>query len=279
MFKHYLITRFNLTTPGWETTKRNERILDEAWYKNRFDLFEKYCLPSVAGQLNQNFTWCILLDIITPDRYRERIRISTGHAKNIRLFYIDGMKEMAQTFQEFLKTDITPGTETIISTRLDNDDMIHRDFVQIVQDIVKRHHSSNQRLVIDLPTGWQLNLEHTLYEVRKIRSSFNPFISVAAPVGDNESVLTRTHQQWSAEKNVISFDQQRLWVEIVHSKNKVNAVRTEIPKSYRFPNEEFGIHSILKREGAYRTFRHNTGMSARKFASIARSRLATLFKK
>ena len=57
MFKHYLITRFNLRADNWDVTKNNEQLLTDEWMDNRMWLFENFCFPSVIGQTNQNFEW------------------------------------------------------------------------------------------------------------------------------------------------------------------------------------------------------------------------------
>ena len=51
--KHYLLTRFNLTFKEWKTSKNGELVLTDKWLKNRFELFENYCLPSVKNQTYQ----------------------------------------------------------------------------------------------------------------------------------------------------------------------------------------------------------------------------------
>ena len=59
-FSHFLITRFNLN--------RTAR-----WLEHRFEVFERYCLPSVAAQTATDFRWLCLFDAATPEPYRRRI--------------------------------------------------------------------------------------------------------------------------------------------------------------------------------------------------------------
>ncbi len=51
-FQRYIITRFNLKVEAWTTTKNDQKVRTEDWLKHRFELFEKYCLPSVVNQKN-----------------------------------------------------------------------------------------------------------------------------------------------------------------------------------------------------------------------------------
>lgn len=48
MTHHYLLTRFNLAL--WQEDKNGQTIDRGEWIRKRLELFETYCLPSVAGQ-------------------------------------------------------------------------------------------------------------------------------------------------------------------------------------------------------------------------------------
>ena len=54
--------------------RRREPIrLDAGWLEKRFDLFERYRLPSVAAQAAGSFHWIVYFDSATPPRLRDRI--------------------------------------------------------------------------------------------------------------------------------------------------------------------------------------------------------------
>ncbi|NOQ92400.1 MAG: hypothetical protein GQ552_06770 [Flavobacteriaceae bacterium] len=64
MFKHFIITRFNLKQEGWNTNKNNKAILTEEWHENRFKLFINFCFSSVRSQTNRNLNgWFFLISI------------------------------------------------------------------------------------------------------------------------------------------------------------------------------------------------------------------------
>ncbi len=91
LFNHYLITRFNLKTANWAVTKNKEALLTEAWMNHRLWLFENFCLPSVAAQVNKDFEWLIYFDLSTPDQYKVQIDKLTAPYDFIHIFYINGM--------------------------------------------------------------------------------------------------------------------------------------------------------------------------------------------
>ena len=77
-YKHYLITRFNLRVQYGCKLKDPDnnpmlRIFDDDYLEERFDIFEKYTLPSVKNQINQNFTWVVLFHKNTPNTFLNRI--------------------------------------------------------------------------------------------------------------------------------------------------------------------------------------------------------------
>ena len=49
---HVILTRFNLPTGGVEGIMRAR----EGWLRERIDLFERYCAPSVAAQRGAEVT-------------------------------------------------------------------------------------------------------------------------------------------------------------------------------------------------------------------------------
>ena len=95
-----------------------------------FKLFETYCLPSVKNQSNQNFAWLVFFDIDTPKHYLNKINIIAENYDNFKPVFIDGFKELGNELQlqiELIQVNID---EFFIITRLDNDDIIHKNFIK-----------------------------------------------------------------------------------------------------------------------------------------------------
>ena len=122
--EHYILTRFNLRL--WtKDKKRNETRTDE-WLKQRFELFEKICLPSIMNQTNQTFKWIVLFDSETPEFYKKKIL----HYQNIcKLFcpcFVEAYKSryFVSVFREEIQKRIEKNTNFLITTYLDNDDAL-----------------------------------------------------------------------------------------------------------------------------------------------------------
>lgn len=216
MFSHYLITRFNLKNPKWDVTKNNETLLTDEWLEHRLWLFENFCLPSVTAQTSTNFTWLIYFDVTTPPAYRSRIEnLIEGH-KNIRLFYIEGMPAFYPEIQKFITTE-TKGQPYLITSRIDNDDCIHKDFIAEVQ---KQFNKQDYR-AIDVIKGYSLQIKPVIMLGKK-EHIFNPFISLIEKNESPKTVWFNDHNLWKKETRITQVTHKRLWMSIIHEKNKVN---------------------------------------------------------
>ena len=113
--KIYIITRFN--APCFPTRKDlAERRLDDTWLRERVRLFKKYCYPSVMNQSFQYFDWIVWCHPDSPDwLIRELTALENSNIK----FIFTG------SYYPYLDTDV----DTLVTVRLDNDDMILEDFM------------------------------------------------------------------------------------------------------------------------------------------------------
>lgn len=215
-FDHYLMTRFNLRNPDWEFTKRNEALLTDEWMEDRMWFFENFCFPSVAGQSNKDFTWLIFFDITTPEKYRKQAaQLAAGHP-NIELHYIDGMPAFYPSIKEIV-TERSASKPYLITSRIDNDDAIHKDFIAEVQ---KKFNKQDYR-AIDIVTGYSLQIKPSVMLGKK-EHIFNPFISLIEKNDDPKTVWANDHHLWKKETRVTQVFHKRLWIAVIHEKNKVN---------------------------------------------------------
>lgn len=131
---HFILTRFNLKL-WWKEDKNHQSIQTEEWLEERFRLFEKYTLPSLKAQTCQNFKWICLFDKDTPTRFKERI-LQYQQDLDTFLPYYCGEKE-TKLFQSYFRhlvyKNADQSQESLLTTYLDNDDALHKDFVKEVQ--------------------------------------------------------------------------------------------------------------------------------------------------
>src|SRR5690554_1070145 len=131
-FQHFLITQFNLRNFWTTEVKDIERWIN--WTKDRIKLFEKYCLPSVLNQRNQNFSWVIFMDRATPAKMVDELKALSGNSSLIQWCFMDGYDDFKENYLNIIRQKINPNTKWIITTNLDNDDALHKDAIQSIQE-------------------------------------------------------------------------------------------------------------------------------------------------
>lgn len=176
-FEHYIITRFNLPIFQAKVAGKESTSCSKEYLQYRFELFEKYCMPSIMNQTCQNFKWLVLFDINTPEEFKQRINELHNKYPNLTPCFLDTNKycevpeeynKLCDNYTEtikkhyptknydlknddmglrkitplFIKDCIKQCSNSIpdyyITTRIDNDDAFHKDMIQIIQDKVKR---------------------------------------------------------------------------------------------------------------------------------------------
>jgi glycosyltransferase involved in cell wall biosynthesis len=234
-FKHFLITRFNLRSEHWGSTKSGLPVLNDEWMEERLILFKKWCLPSVLNQSNKNFEWIIFLDNSTEQRYKVQLSQMIEPWKNILIRYINGDKVFDQEIHKILSKAYA--TDYCITTRLDNDDIVHTDFIDEIQKCAV----GNAPLYIDIPTGYQLALIGSDIAIRNRYNPISTFSSFFASHDHPEHIFSRPNYEWRDFPNKASIE-LRLWVEVVHERNLVNDTKYDSSLTANFKFSDFGIN-------------------------------------
>ncbi|MFZ4672426.1 MAG: glycosyltransferase [Flavobacterium sp.] len=216
MFKHYLITRFNLRADYWDVTKNNEQLLTDEWMNNRMWLFENFCFPSVVGQTNQNFEWLLYFDTNTKEVYQNRIQELVANQPNFKVFFVDAMPSFMPELHNYI-TNESKDKPYLITTRIDNDDSIHIDFINEVQ----KQFNQQEYQAIDFIKGYSLQIEPN-YILGKKEQLFNPFISLIEKNENPKTAFHQDHRFWKRDKKVTQLGEKRLWLSIIHQRNKIN---------------------------------------------------------
>lgn len=240
MYKHFLITRFNLRFDAWETTKNDEAVLSNAWLQHRFELFESFCLPSVMNQTNQNFVWYIFFNTDTPSEYIERINCLSGKYNRIKPIFIDGYSCFYTSLLANIDADVSENDKYIITSRLDNDDAIHMNYINAIQNCFAMQKSC----VVDIVNGYQLILEEGNNIVGMINGKFNPFVSLIESSLKPVTVMAKMHLDWEMAGESISIGDKRLWLMLIHQKNKDNIRCRTFKRINEFNQNEFGFDDV-----------------------------------
>ena len=126
------------------------------------------------------------------------------------------MDALRQDIKDLLvKTD-----EGIITTRLDNDDCVHNDFMITVQ----QQFQNQRETLIEIENGYCLQIDG-LSRLGLASNPLNQFISLIERCDSFKTVKSRPHKLWTkVDKIVVS--EKRLWCQITHDKNVLNKFST-----------------------------------------------------
>jgi len=220
-FTHYLITRFNIKISGYGPERLDSSAMDSSYLQHRLRLFEVYCFPSVKSQIEKKFCWLIYFDEHTDPEVLEHVQQLTGGEIAILLLRVPDFEHMLSDIRERIRSS---PTSYVITTRLDNDDIISHNFMAAIQ----QHFVQSDRMVINFTKGFEIDLN--LHYIKKWKDrKKNQFISLIEK-RDAEKVSTIygfPHYAIPADIPVRGIEDEYQWAYTRHSFNfspqKINA--------------------------------------------------------
>lgn len=255
--RYYILTRFNIRL--WTKDKKGNPTQTEAWLKKRFDLFEQFCLPSIANQSVKDFKWIVLFDSETPEAYRKKIDEYARKCEQFTPHYVaptEG-RYFVRIFQRIILNDIKLG-DWVITTYLDNDDALRYDYVEEVKRLVGqvRNHT-----FISFKYGIQYFTELNI--ATRVLYKNNHFLSLVEKYEEN--VHLRTVMGYGSHIHVghykgtealfIETPENEKWIELVHDTNMDNDVRmtfdTHLITDLKKLKNDFGIKLELSKNSTF----------------------------
>ena len=283
-FEHYIVTRFNLPIFQAKVGGESSKSCDRAYLQYRFDLFEKYCMPSIVNQTCQNFKWLVLFDANTPQTFKDRAwELHAGYNNLIPCFLdledyssisqeyqdlsleydtivnhyypsrsldldVDREKNLRKVTPQFIMDSIKKYSKEhpdyYITTRIDNDDAFHKDFVKIVQERFSR---DPKHVVYDYVYSYKYILnEGIVYRYPLQNGHFLTLVEPANKVF--QSILYWNHLYIDKFVDVEHIYQQPLQTELIHGNNVVNdftelSIRGMIYALSHFRMKDFGYRN------------------------------------
>jgi hypothetical protein len=217
---HVLLTRFNLPSVGVESIIRAR----EGWLRERVELFERYCLPSVRGQTNQQFHWLVYLDPESPTWLKDRIaRLSADGIFTARFRTSVSRKELVSDLRSMSGAD----RGELLTTNLDNDDALANDFVERLQRAAPPHGAAAIYLVDGLIKSGSRVFRRT--------DRRNAFCSVRETWEAPVTCWADWHNLLGERMAVLELDGEPAWLQVIHDFNVSNRVRGRrvAPEPYR----------------------------------------------
>lgn len=219
---HIILTRFNLPPEGRESKVRQS----PNWLADRFELFECYCLPSLLAQSDSNFVWFLFFDIQTPTEFKERAKTLMEDNPCIKIFWVTSAP--IEFIRECIFDANTNNATTLLTTRLDNDDSLNRDFVSKLHKVVTQEAMGSTPQVLNYDNG-------TVIKGNRVYShedKSNAFTSLVEPLNDSPHTIWRyQHTQLNRFGKIHHILDANMWLQVVHGANISNRIR-----GYRIDN-------------------------------------------
>ncbi len=269
-FNHFLLTIFNVKRikprfSGLEklhaSLNRKEFILNgkkvldnpetpirlnEEYLETRFRLFEKFCLPSVRSQSNQNFKWLVFFDTLTPENCKKRIERYSPDYSNFVPIYINEYNDVI-VIKNAIADNFKDNPEYLITSVLDNDDAICRDYVKLVQE----EFNEQKFTAITFPYGYVWKEPSGKIYLRKYLS--NPFISLIESTDNFQTVYHVPHQEYVPRYSKLgllkSIETKPTWMQVIHGSNVRNRVEGIRKQRKKVVNDfSINVENLLRDE-------------------------------
>ena len=210
-YRYIVLTRFNLQYDLQSTLHIQPAYLD-----NRLSLFEKYCLPSMQQQTNKEFVWLLLADANTPQPQRQRLLSYEQIMPQIQVLFCPYYADFNQMYRQ-IGEQYGAGYDWLLSTRLDNDDMLADDFAEELHTYMRTHQP--KECVLTYPIGVQYFANDDI--AFRVRFDNNHFLTFLEPADHIRTALGADHTQVPKE-SLLPIGKGDAWCEIVHGGNMCN---------------------------------------------------------
>jgi hypothetical protein len=205
--KHFVLMRWNL--PGSLHHSTLELVTDPRWQIRRRELFAQYCLPSLVRQTARDFTW---LFFVYPNAMAKAdLAWFRSLDERLRIVAVDDAGSTGVPEAREAVTRLAAGEDWIITTRLDSDDVLHRDHLRKVRVAYE-----GERKAVEFSRGFYYDVLQD--ELRHVHETQNAFVSLLEPAENACTAWAWPHHK-IGEENEITYLEEPGWVALVHDRN------------------------------------------------------------
>jgi len=213
-YKHIIITRFNLDfskMPSYDPSYAGYQRT-AVWDKNREDhrlrLLEDIPGQCILSQSNKNFEWVLACNPHTSSELKHRLDLLSKKIGFIPCYAEDGIKHVA---------GMGKNHKFLITTRLDADDGISTDFV----DLVQQEFSEQEFQFINFNIGFQKKLGDKKSFLAHY--DYNPFQSLVEISTNPKTIFcVQHHLSYTVGKVRAIQNTHPVWLQVIHEDNIAN---------------------------------------------------------
>ena len=173
--EHFILTPFGVG------------VTDHLWFLYRIELIENIVIPSLKGQTNQDFRWCLIIGENTPKIIKIKLERLMAKMSNMEIHEIKSWSDRLDFSRNICQLS---RAEYIIQTRIDDDDALNVMAIEKIRGCVEQAIERNYDLgAIGIDGGFDYLCENRV---------------IAPNVANNLTIgLTVFH---SSDKNIGIFD-------------------------------------------------------------------------
>ena len=212
-FTHYLVTRFNVPVNNWNKDKSGIPTLDNQWMQHRLSLFTRYCLPTIAGQSEKNFTWIIYCSSDTLPHDLQRIEESVRLVPGTLVRRVSDPEQMLDDLRQEISS---APTSYIITSRVDNDDGLGKNYIKSIQE----HFKEMDKLLLNPCGGILYDIHEKVMTQMKssFKNHYTSLVEKKKSAGNMLTVLGCAHDSPPEDLSIENIPGIN-WLKIIHERN------------------------------------------------------------
>ena len=135
LFEHLILIRFSVKfEERWEFQNKKNKLFEPLRLEKRLELFEKFCLKGIINQTLKDFKVILLVDKNLPEIYKNKIEslVSSYEYIIIHEWNLEDRLNNNNWLRKYCEE-----CRFLITTRLDDDDIINKNINQVFKDYIK----------------------------------------------------------------------------------------------------------------------------------------------
>ena len=239
--EHFIIIRFSVIFKNSpEFKKKKSLLLSKKRLDFRFNLFEKFCLPSLKNQTLNDFKIIIIYDKNLDLEYKNRLKeLCNDEYFILHEWDINDNLSSNNWLKKYMKNK---EADYIITTRLDDDDMINFNINKRLKNYINRYNCKHK--ITSFGGGNFLNYYNkNRMELFRIRyNSLAVFMTIIDRL-DSPNIYGYSHDTHKMPKRIINFINS--FIVVNHEEENDNRLDRFKKKKGNLVNLEY-IYNILK---------------------------------
>ncbi len=236
-FHHFIITRYNVKLDGWEKDIKGNSTQGRSWGNHRFELFVRYCMPSLVHQTDDNFHWLIYIDHETDCDLVSQLQNVLRPYPSFEIRKVSGYHDCMHDID---KTLTNTQSKYVITTRLDNDDGLGVEYIRMVH----AHFKPEDKLLLNFLHGHGYDMNQQIFTriINMHKNHFSSLIEQRRNEGGHLSVRGFPHDNPPNDLRIQNIDWDNSWLKVFHDRN-LKSILFGYPLFFSDAYNSYGVKS------------------------------------